>query len=500
MEGNDGRIKKNLKSSIIQQFVLISISFLLPRLYLENFGSSVNGVLSTIKQIFTYMCLLEAGVGAATKHALYEILEIDDRKSVSEVLSATHICYRKTGIIYTLIVFVIAFVYGFVIDTGINSFIVFLLVILNGIPGIFNYFIQSKYRVLMEADGRNFVLNNSETVVQILANTGKILVLFLTDSLILIQLVYCVIALGQIVYLYRYAKREYKWLDIKTTPDFDAISQKDSALVHQVSGMVFNNTDVLLISALCNFTSASVYAIYNMFFAQMQTVISSVALSFSHRLGKDYKPNRQKFDKEFYVYEVFYIMCAFIIYTLMAVFLLPLIEIYTKGINDADYINSNLLMLFAVMQLLSNAKLPANNIIEYAGTFKKTRSHALWEMTINIVTTVIGIKLFGICGAILGTILALIYRSIVVIAHSNKEVLNRSLFKTYKLWLVNGGVFILVMVIFFVDSFSGLSFGKLVIKGLIHGPWIVALYVVANLIFNPDAFRFLYKFLKGDKL
>ncbi len=500
MEGNDGRIKKNLKSSIIQQFVLISISFLLPRLYLENFGSAVNGVLSTIKQIFTYMCLLEAGVGAATKHALFEILENKDRKSISEVLSATHICYKKTGLIYTVIVFVIALVYGFVIKTGIDSFVVFTLVILNGIPGIFNYFIQAKYRVLMEADGTNYVLNNSETVVQILANLGKLLVLYLTDSLILIQLVYCIIALGQIAFLYRYVKKEYKWLNLKATPDFEAISQKDSALVHQISGMVFNNTDVLLISALCNFGVASVYAIYNMFFAQMQTVISSISLSFNHRLGKDYKPNREKFDKEFYVYEVFYIMCAFIIYTLMGVFLLPLIEIYTKGINDADYINSNLLMLFVIMQLLSNAKLPANSVIEYAGTFEKTRSHALWEMTINIVATIVGIKLFGICGAILGTILALIYRSIVVIAHSNKEVLGRSVIKTYKLWLINGGVFIFVMLIFFVNSFSGLSFGKLVVKGLIHAPWIVGLYVLTNWIFNPDAFKLLFGFLRGDKV
>ena len=50
--------------------------------------------------------------------------------------------------------------------------------------------------------------------------------MLLTDSLILIQLVYCVIALLQLVYLYFYAKRRYKWLDLKAKPDFSAISQK----------------------------------------------------------------------------------------------------------------------------------------------------------------------------------------------------------------------------------------------------------------------------------
>ena len=72
MANKDSRIKHNLISSLVYQVVLISLSFLLPRLYLENFGSEVNGVLSTIKQIFTYMCLLEAGVGLATTQALYK--------------------------------------------------------------------------------------------------------------------------------------------------------------------------------------------------------------------------------------------------------------------------------------------------------------------------------------------------------------------------------------------------------------------------------------------
>ena len=58
MATKDNRIKYNLLSGVLYQVVLIALSFLLPRLYLENFGSEVNGVLSTIKQIFVYMLLL----------------------------------------------------------------------------------------------------------------------------------------------------------------------------------------------------------------------------------------------------------------------------------------------------------------------------------------------------------------------------------------------------------------------------------------------------------
>ena len=489
------RIKNNMLSGIIYQIVLISLSFLLPRLYLENFGSEVNGVLSTIKQIFTYMCLLEAGVGLAATQALYKPVAKKDYESASSVLSATNAYYIKTGIIYSAAVLAFALIYAYAIPTGIESQVVFWLVILTAGPSLFSYFIQAKYRILMEVDGRKYVITNSETILQLFTNAGKIVVLLLTDSLVLIHLVYCVLALVQLGYLYVYAKRRYKWLDLKAKPDYESISQKNSVLIHQLSGMVFNNTDIILLSVLTDFKTVSVYTIYNIFFSQMQTFITSIISGFSFALGQMFHINREKFNKVYNAYETIYIMATFIIYTLMAVFLLPLIQIYTKGIDDTNYTNVYLLVLFVIMNLLANGKLPSNQVVEFSGKFEQTRSHAIIEMIINITVSVFAIIKWGICGAIIGTIAALLYRGIMVIYYSNKKILERSVFDTYKCWIVNGGVFAVIMCVFFVDSFSGISFGRLLLKGIIHSVWIVGLYILANLYFMVKA----YKALQGGK-
>ena len=499
MAGKDSRIKHNLVSSLMYQAVVIVLSFLLPRLYLENFGSEVNGVLSTIKQIFMYLFLLEAGVGLATTQALYKRIGEKDYKSANAVLSATHSYYIKTGIVYLAIVLIIAILYAYVIPTSIDGNVVFLIVILTALPALFSYFVQAKYRILMEVDGRKYVINNSETVLQLVANVGKILVLLLTDSLILIQLVYCIISLGQLGFLYIWAKKRYQWIDLKVKPDFQAISQKNSVLVHQLSGMVFNNTDVILISLLLDFRAVSIYAIYNIFFSQVQNFITSVVSGFNFALGQMFHTDRNKFNRVYDMYETIYITVTFIIYTLMAVFLLPLIQIYTSGINDANYTNVALVFLFVIMNLLSNGKLPVNSIIEYSGDFEKTRHQAIWEMIINITVSVAAILCFGICGAILGTIAALIYRSVVMIYYSNKKVLNRSPFATYRVWIINGAVFALVMAIFFVDSFSNMPFLKVLINGICHSIWIVALYIIVNLIFNRKIFKTVFELIGGKK-
>ena len=173
----------------------------------------------------------------------------------------------------------------------------------------------------------------------------------------------------------------------------------------------------------------------------------------------------------------------------MAVFLLPLIQIYTQGINDADYTNVILVFLFVLMNLLANGKLPSNHVLEYSGEFEHTRSHAILEMLINITVSVVAILKWGICGAIVGTIVALLYRGTMMIYHSNRKVLGRGVFHTYKLWLVNGSVFAVIMIIFFVDHFSGLSFLQLLLKGILHSMWIVPLYIGVNWIFFKSAFR-----------
>ena len=183
----------------------------------------------------------------------------------------------------------------------------------------------------------------------------------------------------------------------------------------------------------------------------------------------------------------------------MAVFLLPLIQIYTSGINDAEYTNVLLILLFVIMNLISNFKIPANAIIEYSGDFEKTRSYAIWEMVINITVSVVAILYMGICGAILGTIAALLYRGVVTIYYSNKKVLKRSQMCTYKIMIVNSLVFVVIMAIFFVDTFSNFSFLQLLLNGIIHSIWIVGLYLLVNFVFNRNAFKTILELYRGKK-
>ena len=65
------------------------------------------------------------------------------------------------------------------------------------------------------------------------------------------------------------------------------------------------------------------------------------------------------------------------------------------------------------------------------------------------------------------------------------------------MWLANGAVFALVMAIFYVDTFSGLSFGKLLLNGVCHSIWIAGLYIIVNFTVNKSAFKTLFQLYRG---
>ena len=65
---------KNITFSLLLQFSTIICGFITPVLIISNYGSKINGLISSITQFLAYIVLLESGVGPVLKVALYKPL------------------------------------------------------------------------------------------------------------------------------------------------------------------------------------------------------------------------------------------------------------------------------------------------------------------------------------------------------------------------------------------------------------------------------------------
>ncbi len=449
------KVLLNFASGIGSYLIIAIMGIIIPRLVIVNLGSAANGLITSINQLLTYATLLEAGVGMASQQALYGPVARNDRNRINEIFSATRRYYNRTGILYFVVVLFLSLCYPVIIHSEFTYFETFSVVFLSGFSGVFGYFFGGKYRVLMAVEGKNYVASVIQTVTQILIYTAKILVLNSGGGVIALQFSLVLVNFIQAAIYYFYFHRNYGWVQTHVTPDFMAIAQSKSVLVHQISSLVFNSTDAITLSVLSNLKTVSLYTIYSMPFTVVDSLIKATNNSVSFFLGQSYNKGDPDFLKKMDAYETLNMLITFSAYTAVYCMLIPFIKLYTAGISDFNYINIELALPFTLIYLLSNGRESSSKVIIYAGHFRDTQMQTVIETSINIVVSVVGVLYFGIYGVLVGTIAALLYRTNDMIFYANRRILGRSPIRTYIRWGTNMALF---CVIAYLVNIAGLEF------------------------------------------
>lgn len=488
----------NIFFGMLSQIISIVLGIVIPRLVLISLGSESNGLLSSINQALVYLSLLEAGIGTATLQALYKPVAEKDKDAINHVLAATNFYYRRVGTWYFLAVVGLAIVFPFVVDSELSFFTIFAVVFLSGMSQVINFFFQGKYRILMQAEGKTYILTNLGTVINVFTSVGKIMLLLLGFDIVALQVMYFAFNIAQILYITWYIKKNYKWMDLRVEPNFESISQRHSVLVHQISGLIFQNTDVLVLTVVCGLKTVSVYSMYVMLFGMIGTAISTINSGVSFAMGQAYNTDRKHFNVLYNVFETYNMALTFSLYCVATIFILPFLRLYTEGVTDISYIDTLLPYLFVATYLLSNGRSGAQRVIEYAGHFKLTQNRSIIESLINISVSIICVFKFGIYGVLIGTIAALFYRTNDMIIYAAKNLLKRSPLHTYVRWITNTVVFALFCVLF-EKVFSNVVFNNyfvLIVYAALVCVIVIPVFFAIDSIIDRASFRFCVDFIK----
>lgn len=487
----------NIIFGMLGQFLTIIIGLIIPRLFIVNLGSEANGLVSSISQIYIYIGLLEAGIGAVSIQALYKPIAQNDHEGVNKILSATAKYYHKAGIYYLICIGILGIIYPLIIESYFSKFDIFLIIVFSGLSGAINFLFQGKYKVFLMAEGKNYIISNIATFLSVISSLIKALLIMLGFNVVIIQFSCLIINLSQIIFFEFYIRRNYKWLDTNTSPNYKAISQKNSAFIHQISAMIFANTDIIVITVFCDLKVASVYAMYNLVTTYISGILQNINSGIVFILGQKYHENKEVYLKLNDVYDTYYMAIAFAIYTIAYILFLPFMKLYTKDIIDINYIDNLLPVLFIFIQLLNCGRAAANNSINVAGHFKKTQNRSIIEAIINIVVSLVCVNIFGIYGVLIGTIVALFYRVNDIILYSCKYILLRSPIKTYIRWIIN---LISMLIIIYISNLLDIkieSYISLVFNGVILLVITVPIYLFISSILNIECYMYIKNILKS---
>ncbi len=435
---------KNTVASLLLEVVLAVSSFLIPRFFTQVYGSAVNGLVSSISQFITYITLVEAGIGAAGMVALYKPLADQDHHQVSAIVSAARSFYLRSGGIFVAFVALLVLVYPGIVQSEIhNAAFIRTMIAVLAVNGIVDYFFLGKYRVLLQADQKSYIIFIAQIVGTVVMTAVSLVLIELEVSALLVKAVAAAIYVLRSVAVAVYVRRNYPQVSFRAKPNMAAFSQRWSALVHQIVSMVVWNTDAVLLTLLLPenaLAEVSVYSLYNLVAYSLQSVINSISNALKSSFGQVLSNGEQEvLNKSYSLFEFMMYILVFVFITCMAVLLFPFVGLYSAEFTDGVvYARWSLVWLFVAAAWVQAVRIPSITLVIAAGHFRETRGRAILEAAINLIVSIVLIGPLGIEGVLLGTIASYLYRTTDCIFYAAKHFVPGTLGLTLRRLLRNG--------------------------------------------------------------
>ena len=428
MKSRSQKAIRNTFWQLVLELVTVICGLILPRLILSRFGSAYNGITQSISQFISCVALLKSGIGSVTRAALYKPLAQNDSVGVSKVVNATERFMRRIALIFGVSIVGFAAVYPFLVSDDFSWVFAFTLVLILSVSTVAQYCFGLTYQMLIEADQNNYIVS-VVTILSTVINTLIASVLIYAGcSIHTVKMGSALIFVVPPIFYLLYARKKYR-VDKSVPADSGLISQRWDAFAHQLSNFINDNTDIMVTTVFLGVKEVSVYAVYNMIANNMRKLVNSFTSSTTSAFGnmianQEYKTLKARFDQ--FELLVFGVCTAF--FTSTAILYQPFIDIYTRGVTDADYHRPLLGVLFCVACFFACVKLIYENVVFAAGEFKSTKRLAYWEAGINIGVSLILVNFLGIAGVLIGTIVAGLFRSLTYNVFASRKIVRRNPF------------------------------------------------------------------------
>ena len=411
----------NSISPLIYQVTTIICGFILPRLILGHFGTEVNGLVNSITQFLAIISFLELGVGAVVQSSLYKPLADKDNITVSKVITSADKFFRRLGYILGIYVVVMLFYYPYLVKQNFSFTFTATLIVAISIRSFAQYFFGIVNRLLLLADQKAYIQYIAQTTA-VIANTLGCYILIAFDCSV--QVVYGLTSLIfflQPLAIHMYIKRYYV-LDRQIHYDVEPIKQKWNGVAQHIAAVILSSSDSIVLTTFSTLVNVSIYTVYYLPMSGARLMIMSMISGIEALIGNLWaKQDLAELRKVLAWTEWSIHTGTTLIFTLTAILIVPFVQVYTHGVNDANYMQP----LFGVLLVAANSghclRLPYNIMILAAGHYKQTQHNYIIAAVMNIAISIVCVMQFGLIGVALGTLAAMAYQTVWMAWYNSKN-------------------------------------------------------------------------------
>lgn len=437
------RTENSIKNSIIavisNVFIMV-LGFLVQTVFVKTLGEEYLGINGLFNNIVSMLAIVELGIGPAIVSNLYKPLYDGDEAKIKSLMDYYRRCYNIIGVLVLVAGLLVMPFLNFFVNTKIEFqnfggiYLIFLLFILDA---AFSYFYSYK-RSLIQADQRNRIINIVHMICYFLMIAFQVLVLIFSGNYILFLVVKLFFRVLENLILSWIVDKKYSYLKGKAekigSEEKKNIFTKVKGLIyHKVGGYLVLGTDNIIISMFLGVGLVGLYSNYyliiNSLYLLYCQIFSSLTASVGNLIVSESK------EASFNVYKKVMFL-NFWIYGFSAVALYNMMESFvTLWLGKSFLLPREVLLILVINFYMLGMRSSIGAFKDAAGIFYEDRFIPILESLINIVTSLILVKFFGMFGVFLGTFLS----SIIVVFYSLpkfvfKKVFDKPITEYYKLY------------------------------------------------------------------
>lgn len=400
---------KNAIIATIMNLVTIVIGFIAQRIFIQTLGTEYLGINGLFTNILSMLGIIELGLGSAIIYHLYKPIAEEDEEKIKSLLLFYKVGYRVIGFIIAIIgLLIIPFLHFIVGEVTISENIIYIYLLF--LMDIVASYLLTYKRSILYANQKTYIVNLVHIGYLVVMNVTQLAILILTKNYILYLWIKIVCRILENVIITIIANHKYPYIKDKQAKPLDkkvrkSIFTKVKGLVyHKIGSFVVLGSDNIIISTFLGVVTVGLYSNYNLIIQALNNLFSQVFNSITASVGNLLVESDKK--KSYAVYKNILFFNSWM-YAFASTGLLCVMEAFVKV-----WIGSEFLLPFGVLIALvinfycQGMRKTSNTFKEAAGIFYEDRFVPLWESLLNIVASVMLVKIFGLIGVFIGTIIS----------------------------------------------------------------------------------------------
>lgn len=475
----------NVMSSTILQVIMLFTNLIVPHLLINHYGSSINGLITSITQFLSYITLLESGAGSVVIAKYYSTLANSDYQKMSQIFKEARIFFNAIAYFGIVYVIVLCVIFPHFVKDNIPTSTVITLILIISATIFAQYLFGLTNQCLIQADQKTYIINLTKSVASFISTALIAVLIYLNANIITVKGTSAIILISIPVYFSIYVRKNYK-INYKIKRNRNILKDKWNGLGQHIAAFACGNTDIILLTLFSGVLEVSVYSAYALITMAMNSIqyalSNGVSATFGNMLAK--KEN-DKLKKYYISFDYLNMVLFFILFTVAFFLILPFVKLYTKEATDINYIRPLYAKIMLASGCLCCLKCSYSCIIYAAGHFRQTMKSSYIEAGINIVISLLLVNKYGLVGVGIGTLAAMAYRCIDYIYYLSKNILYWDIKKIVYKYFINIIAFAIIYFAVKNLNFNQISNAKQwVIYAIITTLITAVIYISINLILN----------------